>query len=418
MTGGPKEADVVVLGAGMVGVSAALHLQKRGRATVLLDRRGVAEETSHGNAGIIQREGIVPYMFPREWATVFKYALNRSSEAHYHLAALPRIAPWMFRYWRASTPEGKHATARAMVPIVTRCIDEHEMLMNEAGVAGMLRRTGYIKAFRDPALLEAAIKADEADRATYGVNAKPLTGGELAELEPHLRPRFAGTIHMPDPATISDPTALARAYADLFVKLGGRVMEGEARSLEQDGARWRVATRDGWLSARDVVVALGPWSTDVTRRFGLKIPLGVKRGYHMHYRADGNATLNRPVIDTAYGYVLAPMTKGIRLTTGAEFAMRDADATPVQLGRVEPVARDLFPLAERVDPAPWLGRRPCLPDMLPVVGPAPGQRGLWLDFGHHHLGFTLGPVTGRLLAEMMTGEAPFTDPAPYRADRF
>ena len=112
------------------------------------------------------------------------------------------------------------------------------------------------------------------------------------------------------------------------------------------------------------------------------------------------------------------MNKGIRLTTGAEFARRDAPKTPVQLAKVEPIARKLFPLAERLDLAPWMGARPCLPDMLPVIGPAPRHKGLWFDFGHQHHGLTLGPVSGRLLAEMIVGEAPFTDPKPYRADRF
>jgi D-amino-acid dehydrogenase len=185
-----------------------------------------------------------------------------------------------------------------------------------------------------------------------------------------------------------------------------------------DGAGWKGATRDGWVSAPDVVVALGAWSDTVTRPQGLKLPLGVKRGYHMHYRAEGNATLSRPVIDTSIGYAMTQMTRGIRVTTGAEFATRDAPPNPVQVDRVEPLARAAFPLAERIDPEPWLGRRPCLPDMLPVIGGAAGKKGLWMNFGHHHLGFTLGPVTGRLLAEMMTGEAPLTDPHPYRAERF
>jgi D-amino-acid dehydrogenase len=138
----------------------------------------------------------------------------------------------------------------------------------------------------------------------------------------------------------------------------------------------------------------------------------------MHFRVLGDATLNAPVLDFENGYVLAPMCRGIRLTTGAEFAPRDAPATPVQLSKVEPIARGLFPLAERIDDKPWVGARPCLPDMLPMIGPIPGHRGLWADFAHHHLGFTLGPVSGRLLAEMMTAEATFTDPSPYRADRF
>jgi D-amino-acid dehydrogenase len=138
----------------------------------------------------------------------------------------------------------------------------------------------------------------------------------------------------------------------------------------------------------------------------------------MHYAPAGNATLARPVIDGDNGFVLSAMSRGIRLTTGAEFARRDDPATPVQLDRAEPIARALFPLGERLDPAPWLGRRPCLPDMLPAIGPVPGLKGLWADFGHHHLGFTLGPASGRLIAEMMTGAQPYADPHPFRVDRF
>jgi D-amino-acid dehydrogenase len=202
------------------------------------------------------------------------------------------------------------------------------------------------------------------------------------------------------------------------VRKGGRLVLGDARSLEQTSDGWTVATKDGPWSANAAVLALGPWSDDIFRPLGYDLPLGWKRGYHMHYRAKGNATLGRPVIDAESGFLMTSMTKGIRLTTGAEFALRDAPKTPVQLERVEPIARRMFPLGERVEAEPWLGRRPALPDMVPVIGPAPRHKGLWFTFGHHHLGFTLGPVTGRLLAEMMTNEAPFADPTPYRADRF
>jgi D-amino-acid dehydrogenase len=175
---------------------------------------------------------------------------------------------------------------------------------------------------------------------------------------------------------------------------------------------------DGTLAARDAVIALGPWSDVVTRALGYELPLAVKRGYHMHYRPAGRAVLNHPLLDTERGYFLAPMRRGIRLTTGAEFARRDAIRTPVQLGRAEPIARDLFPLAERLDNEAWMGSRPCTPDMMPVIGRAPRHPHLWFAFGHAHHGLTLGPVTGRLIAEMVAGETPFIDPSPYRAERF
>jgi D-amino-acid dehydrogenase len=242
---------------------------------------------------------------------------------------------------------------------------------------------------------------------------------KLAELEPHLKGPSAGGVWMPEPVSVADPGGLTKAYARLFTDRGGRFLEGDARTLTSLKGKWEVRSREGPVVADAAVVALGPWSDDVLRPLGLDLPMGVKRGYHMHFKAEGNATLNRPLIDVQYGYALTPMVKGIRLTTGAEFALRDAPPSPVQLRKVEPLAREIFPLGARVDAEPWMGRRPCLPDMLPVIGrAAPRHESLWLNFGHHHLGFTMGPVTGRLLAEMMTGEAPFTDPAPYSASRF
>jgi D-amino-acid dehydrogenase len=411
-------ADIIVLGAGIAGVSAALHLQQRGRSVLLIDRRGPGEETSYGNTGIIQREGVVPYAFPRDPALIVKYAFNLLPEANLHWSALPRIAPWLYHYWRASTPARVAASARAMRPLIERCIREHEPFLEEAGVQGLVRRTGYLRVYRSAQTLDAAIAKDARDREAYGVNFRPLDRAAVAALEPHLKDAVAGGILMPDPASVADPGAVVKAYARLFEQRGGCILRGEASTLQEAEGGWQVQTAEDVALAPAAVIALGPWADDIFRRLGYRFPFGVKRGYHRHFRAEGNATLDRPVLDAERGYVLTPMTGGIRLTTGAEFAQRDAPPTPVQLARSLPAAREIFPLGSPADGETWLGRRPCLPDMLPLVGPAPRHRGLWFDFGHHHLGFTLGPVTGRLLAEMMTGEAPFTDPAPYRADRF
>jgi D-amino-acid dehydrogenase len=151
---------------------------------------------------------------------------------------------------------------------------------------------------------------------------------------------------------------------------------------------------------------------------GLKLPLMVKRGYHRHFHVQGNAGLARPVLDADAGYVITPMEQGLRMTTGIEFAARDAKPTPVQFERLLPKARELFPLGPMTDDKTWLGSRPCFPDSRPVIGRAPGLSGLWLAIGHAHWGLTLGPATGRMVAEMMSGATPFCDPAPYAAERF
>ena len=412
------KVDVAVLGAGIVGVCAALHLQARGRSVALIDRNASAgAETSYGNAGLIERSSIVPYMFPRDLPTLVRYALNGSTDARYHLAALPRLAPFLLRYMLASSPAGIARSTAGARPLIERCLAEHEVLMEAAEATHLMRRIGWIKAFRRTGSRDEAFA--EAERlGRMGLSIDTLDPGALAEREPHLGPGPIGALHFRDPAAVSDPGALVRAYKALFVERGGRFLQGDGRSLQESGGGWQGAGTNGTIGAREVVVALGPWSDLVFRTLGYRLPFAVKRGYHRHFRPRGNAVLTRPVLDFDGGYLLAPMAQGIRLTTGAEFALRDARPTPVQMARAEPVARALFPLGEAVEPEPWMGARPCLPDMLPILGPAPRHRGLWFDFGHQHHGLTLGPVSGRLLAEMMTGDAPFTDPAPYSMERF
>ncbi len=409
----PK-ADVLVLGAGMVGVSAALHLQKLGRDVILVDRNESAgEETSYGNAGLIECASVFPYMFPRDIKQIVKYALNRSPQAYYRFSELPDFLPWLLRYYFASSPARAMHSAMSELPLIQRSLVEHEALIAEAGVPDLLRRTGWIKLFRSQASLAAAVR--DAERVKqYGVPSEILDRAAIAAREPSLTGDFAGAVYWPTPGFIADPGALAKAYADLFIRKGGRFVVADARTLTQESSGWRV---DG-AAAREAVVALGPWSDLVFRPLGYSIPLGVKRGYHLHLKASGNAVLNHPVLDSDLGYLLAPMNRGIRLTTGVEFARRNAPPRPIQIERALPRARALFPLGEAVDAKPWMGARPCLPDMLPVIGPAPRHPGLWFDFGHQHLGLTLGPATGRLLAEMMTGTAPFADPRPFAADRF
>jgi D-amino-acid dehydrogenase len=413
-----RSCDALVLGAGMVGVSVAWHLQARGRATVLLDRRGAMEETSFGNAGLIQREGVYPYGFPHDFGALARYAFNRTIDAHYHPSALPRIAPFLWRYWKHSRRHRHAQIARQYATLIEQCVTEHDAMASAAGAAGLIHRDGWIRAFRSTAGRDAGIADAERWRAEFGVDFRALDAAALAAAEPHLAPVLAGAVHWVQPTTVVDPHALGTAYLRHFEAQGGAFVQGDARTLTAEGGRWRVRTATGDLNAAAVVVALGPWADRVTRALGYDLPLAVKRGYHMHYRAAGAARLTRPVLDSERGYCLAPMARGVRLTTGAEFALRDAIRTPVQLGRAEPIARELFPLAERIDTEPWMGARPCTPDMLPVIGPAPRHAGLWFAFGHAHHGLTLGPVTGRLIAELVTGTAPFVDPAPFRADRF
>lgn len=412
--------DVVVLGAGIIGVSCAIHLQDRARRVALVDRRPPGEGTSFGNAGLIERSAVVPYAFPRSLSTLARYARNRSTDLYWDYKGLPSFLPWLARYWYESAPQRLAAAARDMLPLIRACVDEHEALIARAGAdaRALVHDGGWIEAFRTPS--EFALAAERAQQIAdaQGLQLDTLDAAALHGREPALSSAFCGGLHWNDPKRVTNPGALTKAYAGLLESAGGRVMIGDAATARVESDGWIVQTTEGPITAREVVVALGPWSDTVFAPLGYRIPLRAKRGYHMHYEATSDTPLGRPILDREQGYVIAPMQQGLRLTTGVEIAAREAPPTSVQLSRAESYARPAFGLGRRLDAQPWLGLRPCMPDMRPVIGKADRHRGLWFAFGHAHHGLTLGPVTGRLLAEMMAGETPFTDPRPYRPSRF
>ena len=409
--------DVVVLGAGIVGTSVALHLAKRGMSVALVDRRAPGEETSYGNAGVIEGNTVFPPAFPADLTSLLRVIFKRAPEANYHFSFLPHVTRWLWAFRSNSRLERQIEHARLVRPLFAQAVNEHEKLMQESNALRYLRKTGWLKVYRREKTFN-ELAAERALAHEFGMRLDVLEAPQALALEPSLAPVFGHAVFWPGAASVSSPLGVTRSFVTRFSTLGGVVLNGDARTLRKNGARWRVETDAGPLDADQVVVALGPWAPDLLDPLGLKLPMAVKRGYHRHFTAQGNANLSRPVLDADGGYLITPMEQGIRITTGAEFAPRDAPPTPVQFDRLLPRARELFPLGPPVDDATWKGARPCFPDSRPVIGRAPGLAGLWLAIGHAHWGLTLGPATGRLIAEMMSGQTPFCDPAPYRAERF
>jgi D-amino-acid dehydrogenase len=413
------QADSIVLGAGIVGVSAAIHLARRGRTVVLIDRRPPGEETSFGNAGLIQREGVHPRAFPRDLAKLLRYGLNRRTDMVYHPTALPGLIPFLARYWWHSAPQRYAAMARSYAPLIAQSITEHEDLILASGASDLIVKEGWYQVYRTAEARDRAFGDADELAEQFGIGREKLDGRQMRALQPGLIADLSGAVHWTDPWSIRDPNALVQAYFRYFEQLGGVFQRGDAMTLSAlSNGGWRVETADSSIEAGTVVVAMGPWSGRLTRQLNYRLPLAVKRGYHMHYGQPGATPLRHWILDTEPGYLLAPMAHAIRLTTGVEFARLDAPKTPVQLGRAEATARNLFPIGGRLDAEPWMGARPATPDMLPIIGPAPRHKNLWFAFGHAHHGMTLGPATGRLIAELIGGETPLIDPTAFRAERF
>ncbi|CAN7680979.1 NAD(P)/FAD-dependent oxidoreductase [Variovorax paradoxus] len=412
---------VAVLGAGIVGVSCALELQRRGFDVTVFDRTAPGRETSYGNAGVIARSSLMPFNHPGLWSSLPRLLKNSSAGFRYNPLLLAKNLPWALKFLANARAAVFHETTAALDALIRLSTSEHLRLLGEAGAAHRLRTNGWLFLYRS----EQGFLGGQLSRDTFkkfGIATQVLDARELAQLEPHLKPLFPRALWIQDTASVDSPGQVVEAYARLFTARGGRIRQASIGGLRRSdaGDAWQLSEDGGTLhEASRVVLALGPWSREFAKKaLGLSVPMAYERGYHMHYGAAGGASLGRPVYDTGGGYVLSPMEQGLRLSTGVQLTDREAPRNLAQLDLAERAAREAFPLEERLDKEAWLGSRPTLPDSRPVIGECPGRPGLWLAFGHQHIGFNTAPGTAALLGAMMAGEACAFDPAPFRPSRF
>ena len=394
-------ADVLVLGAGMVGIGTALALQSQGHQVRILDRRGPGEETSHGNAGVIQSEARVPYAMPRDPATLIRYAMGLSNDLRFSPGALPGAAGALLAYYQHSGPAGLARVIPHYAEIISRATQDHGRLVSDAGADDLIRRTGLGEIFDTPADFDAGARAAQENAAAHGLDLELMSGPDLRTAEPALTATPAGAVVWNDSWSTSDPSALALAYARLFVSHGGTLVRDDAADLARTSTGWRLRGTQSSYTAEHVVIALGPWSPAFLRPLGYRVPMVMKRGYHGHYSMEGRLT--RPYLLAQQGVVLSSMARGLRITTGVHMTRANSPRNLAQLTRGAAAAGRWMKLNGPVADSQWHGVRPCLPRMLPMVGKAPRHDGLWFNFGHGHQGFTLGPTTGALLAEIMDG---------------
>lgn len=408
--------SITVLGAGSVGVGTALHLQQRGWQVTLIDRSKPASHTSFGNAGVINNSSFVPLNNQGLWNSLPRYLKNDAPEVRYQWRRVFKEWPWFLHFLKHANAKSTEASATALNELCTRALDEHRAFMQRSGNMHRLSECGWLKVYRgDKGYNSRGIDGSFFER--FGVAAQPVSAQEISDLEPDLRPIFKSGYLLKASTQINNPGELIKEYAAQFVADGGTLLQTDIAEVTHDGKRFHLKA-DTPLEAERLVVAAGPWSADVLKPLGYKVMLGVERGYHQHFHPQSGTRLNRTLQDVDGGYIMAPMEAGIRLTTGVELALRDSPDNYAQLNQVVPRAKEAFPLAGPTKDPIWRGARPTLPDSRPIIGAAPAHDKLWLNFGHQHIGLMTGPISGKLLAQQISGETPDTDLTPFRASRW
>src|ERR1700720_1799566 len=290
-----KQADVIVLGAGIVGVSAAYAARQRGLSVILIDRREPGSETSYGNTGVLSSGSILPLNKPSLWRALPAYMTNRHAALRWDPAWAIRNIDWLVRFLASAAPSRTRPRATALHGLIGASLKLHREWIVKADAAQRIRETGWLKAWRSDAV--AAAKQEQAFLAEYGIASQLLDRQAISALEPNILPVYkVGLLHT-QTASVDSPGAVVNAYARMFAGSGGEIRQSDIKAIMPDGEGWRVVLADDGMLARHVVVALGPWSADLLRPLGYRVPLAFERGYHREFKPNPARSLQRPIHD-------------------------------------------------------------------------------------------------------------------------
>jgi len=409
--------EVVVIGAGIVGICCALSLLEKGIAVTLIDREPPATGTSSGNAGVVSPWSNVPLCLPGVWKNVPKWLLDADGPVSIPTSHLLKSLPWSLRFLGNTSLAKAIEISDAMAALNAPCIDLYRNHLKGTGEEQLLRDSLYLHVFRKREQASLDSIAGQL-RARHDTPMEIIYDDELRALEPALSADYKAAILIRGQARALSPGRLGAVLAQKFESMGGRLQRANVRRLTplQD-ATWRLESEAGEFSASKLVVAAGAWSARLLKPLGVKLPLAAERGYHLTFRNPG-VTLNNSVMEAERMFVCSSMENGVRSAGTAEFADLDAKPNYQRARSLKRLTSELIPGINTDDLEEWMGTRPSLPDNLPCIGEIARLPGLFAAFGHSHWGMSMAPRTGRIVAELVAGATPEIDISPYRVDRF
>lgn len=409
--------DIVIVGAGIVGICAATALAEAGRSVLVLDRTGVCEETSSGNAAALAFPDILPLAQKGMIRQLPRWLADPLGPLSVPPAYLPRLLPWLWRFWRAGSRSAFESSVNAQVALMRLAETEWAGLMARSGTTEMLRQDGALELYESEAAFGAALSG-AAVRERFGIPMEHVSGARLADLQPGLADRFVKATFLPGWKNVSDPKLLGKALWTHAERSGARFRKAEATALAPDGDGVRMRLADGQeIVAGRAVIAAGAWSHRLASGLGDRIPLETERGYNTTLPA-GAFDVKRQLVFPEHGFVITPLATGLRVGGAVELAGLDRPPNYARARAMLEKASRFLPGLDTGGGRQWMGYRPSLPDTLPVVGTARQCERVAYAFGNGHLGLTQAAAMGRLARDLVLGHDPAIDLAPFSPRRF
>jgi len=411
----PRANDVAVIGCGIVGLSAAYYLRKRGLSCVLIDAKGPAGETSFGNAGSISVGNVMPQSTPGIVWKALRMLANPLAPLKLDWGVSPAYARWLLEFLRQGQRGKVLPVIDALHAINAASRAAWLELGEDIGASSLIAHTGYLHVYSEAATFAKGEWERELMRQR-GVAFDVLDDAQLRDLEPGIGSRFQRAVFQRDSLAMRDPGEFCRQLFDHLASQGAGALIATASEIRRESSAYSVITDRGIVHAGKVVLAAGAWSNRLLAPFGTKVPVIPARGYHLMYPRQSDV-VRRPTLWAERYMVLSPMQQGVRMTSIKELTALGRDPHFHLIRRLDPEARALFPALSGKPQAEWAGNRPCTPDSLPIIDKLPDEE-IYLATGHGHLGLTQGPVSGKLIDQLMAGETTDIPLAPYGLARF
>ncbi len=412
-----EKKTIAIIGAGIVGVSAAIWLQRDGHEVILIDKAGPGEGTSHGNGGVLASCSIVPVTVPGLLRKAPKMLLSPSQPLFLRWGYLPKLIPWLTKYLSHANASDVERIASALTPIVGDSLNDHKALAEGTGAEKWIVPSDYLFLYND----RAHFKDDAFGwdiRRRNGFTWDELEGPAFHAYDPVYSEDIGFAAKLSDHGHITDPGRYVNDLAAYVEAHGGTILRAAVDDVVQENGRVTGIRAAGETIACDTaIVTAGVWSGPLAKRLGISVPLETERGYHLEL-VEPSAMPRSPVMVVSGKFVATPMDGRIRLAGIVEFGGLDAPPSRAPFELMRKNARMAFPGLTWKEEVEWMGHRPAPTDSIPIIGEAPGISGAYMGFGHHHIGLTGGPKTGRLLAQMIAGRTPNTDMSVYAPSRF
>ncbi|TXH34749.1 MAG: FAD-dependent oxidoreductase [Rhodospirillaceae bacterium] len=409
--------DVIIIGAGIIGVAIACYLQESGQSVALIDKKGIGLETSRGNAGAFAFSDIMPLASPGIILKAPKWLFDPLGPLTIPPPYLLKILPWLIRFGWASRSSTFKMNSAVQAQLMQLSAREARSLMTARGALSMLRSDGALELYETEHEFRASLPGWKL-REEQGIEFRHVWGADLAELQPGLNPGFICGTFSPKWQTVSDPYLVTRHLGDSVLRTGAELIVAEVRRLQPAAEGVEIILSDGRsLRSRHAIVASGAWSKRFAADLGDRVPLETERGYNTTLPVSAFA-LKRQLIFGGHGFVITPLSTGIRVGGAVELGGLDL---PPNFRRSEVMlqkAAKFLPGLKTEGGTQWMGYRPSLPDSLPVIGPSTASGQIIYAFGHGHLGLTQCAATARLVTDLVLKRTPALPLEPFAASRF